>query len=64
VFKIRSSNSSLLIIIQVEDPLGEAMMYLRLLQDHSTYSLETHLFAIAVYFQKQNKKLALQVYIM
>jgi hypothetical protein len=44
----------------VEDPLGEAMKYLKLLQDHSADSLETHLLAFEVFFRKQKHLLALQ----
>jgi hypothetical protein len=55
------SNSKLFDVIQVEDPLGEAMKYLKLLQDHSADSLETHLLAFEVFFRKQKHLLALQV---
>ncbi|CAM6079648.1 unnamed protein product [Sphagnum tenellum] len=47
-------------LIMVEDPLGEAMKYLKLLQDHSAESLETHLLAFEVFFRKQKHLLALQ----
>jgi hypothetical protein len=40
--------------------LGEAMKYLKLLQDHSGDSLETHLLAFEVFFRKQKHLLALQ----
>jgi hypothetical protein len=58
------SNSNLFAVIQVEDPLGEAMKYLKLLQDHSADSLETHLLAFEVFFRKQKHLLALQVHYM
>jgi hypothetical protein len=51
-------------LIMVEDPLGEAMKYLKLLQDHSADSLETHLLAFEVFFRKQKHLLALQVHYM
>ncbi len=54
-------NSNISVVIQVENPLGEAMKYLKLLQDHSGDSLETHLLAFEVFFRKQKHLLALQV---
>ncbi|KAH9560299.1 hypothetical protein CY35_06G098800 [Sphagnum magellanicum] len=47
-------------LMHVENPLGEAMKYLKLLQDHSGDSLETHLLAFEVFFRKQKHLLALQ----
>ncbi|KAG0580041.1 hypothetical protein KC19_4G143400 [Ceratodon purpureus] len=47
-------------LMHVEDPLSEALKYLRLLQEHSAYALETHLLAFEVYFRKGKKLLALQ----
>lgn len=47
--------------VQVEDPLSEALKYLRLLQEHSADALETHLLAFEVYFRTNKKLLALQV---
>ncbi len=55
------ANSNTSAVIQVENPLGEAMKYLKLLQDHSGDSLETHLLAFEVFFRKQKHLLALQV---
>lgn len=51
-----------LMSLQVEDPLGESLKYLRLLQDHSADALETHLLAFEVYMRKNKKLLALQVF--
>lgn len=47
-------------LMHVEDPLGESLKYLRLLQDHSADALETHLLAFEVYMRKNKKLLALQ----
>ncbi|KAG0593029.1 hypothetical protein M758_1G292200 [Ceratodon purpureus] len=47
-------------LMHVEDPLSEALKYLRLLQEHSAEALETHLLAFEVYFRKGKKLLALQ----
>ncbi|XP_024374282.1 N-terminal acetyltransferase A complex auxiliary subunit NAA15 isoform X1 [Physcomitrium patens] len=47
-------------LLHVEDPLSEALKYLRLLQEHSADALETHLLAFEVYFRKGKKLLALQ----
>lgn len=51
-----------LMFLQVEDPLGESLKYLRLLQDHSADALETHLLAFEVYMRKNKKLLELQVF--
>ncbi|XP_073292059.1 N-terminal acetyltransferase A complex auxiliary subunit NAA15-like [Primulina huaijiensis] len=47
-------------LLQVEDPLTEATKYLKLLQKHSSNSLETHLLSFEVYIRKQKILLALQ----
>lgn len=47
-------------LMHVEDPLSEALKYLRLLQEHSADALATHLLAFEVYFRKGKKLLALQ----
>eukprot|EP00250_Pteridium_aquilinum_P018384 c24061_g1_i1 orf=1052-3736(-) len=47
-------------LMQVEDPLGEATKYLKLLQDHSSQLLETHLLAFEIYIRKNKLLLALQ----
>jgi peptide alpha-N-acetyltransferase len=47
-------------LMHVEDPLSEALKYLRLLQEHSSDALETHVLAFEVYFRKGKKLLALQ----
>nr|XP_024371729.1 N-terminal acetyltransferase A complex auxiliary subunit NAA15-like isoform X2 [Physcomitrium patens] len=47
-------------LMNVEDPLSEALKYLRLLQEHSADAIETHLLAFEVYFRKNKKLLALQ----
>ncbi|KAH7283085.1 hypothetical protein KP509_35G060100 [Ceratopteris richardii] len=47
-------------LLQVEDPLGEATKYLKLLQDHSSEVLETHLLAFEIYMRKKKYLLALQ----
>ncbi|XP_024387242.1 N-terminal acetyltransferase A complex auxiliary subunit NAA15 isoform X1 [Physcomitrium patens] len=47
-------------LMNVEDPLSEALKYLRLLQEHSADALETHLLAFEVYFRTNKKLLALQ----
>ncbi|KAK4479629.1 hypothetical protein RD792_015155 [Penstemon davidsonii] len=48
-------------LLQVEDPLVEATKYLKLLQKHSSDSLETHLLSFEVNMRKQKILLALQV---
>ncbi|KAJ4952475.1 hypothetical protein NE237_029307 [Protea cynaroides] len=45
---------------QVEDPLSEATKYLKLLQKHSSESLETHLLSFEVNMRKQKILLAFQ----
>ncbi|KAK4428066.1 N-terminal acetyltransferase A complex auxiliary subunit NAA15 [Sesamum alatum] len=47
-------------LVQVEDPLAEATKYLKLLQKHSSDSLETHLLSFEVNMRKQKILLALQ----
>lgn len=47
--------------VQVEEPMTEASKYLRLLQNHSPNSLETHLLSFEVYMRKQKFLLAFQV---
>lgn len=47
-------------LMHVEDPLTEALKYLRLLLEHSADALETHVLAFEVYFRKGKKLLALQ----
>ncbi|KAL0415289.1 UNVERIFIED_CONTAM: N-terminal acetyltransferase A complex auxiliary subunit NAA15 [Sesamum latifolium] len=47
-------------LLQVEDPLAEATKYLKLLQKHSSDSLETHLLSFEVNMRKQKILLALQ----
>ncbi|KAK6124901.1 hypothetical protein DH2020_041362 [Rehmannia glutinosa] len=47
-------------LLQVEDPLVEATKYLKLLQKHSSDSLETHLLSFEVNMRKQKILLALQ----
>ncbi|MCO5555004.1 hypothetical protein L7F22_008543 [Adiantum nelumboides] len=47
-------------LLQVEDPLGEATKYLKLLQDHSAELLETHMLAFEIYMRKNKFLLALQ----
>ncbi|CAA0837230.1 tetratricopeptide repeat (TPR)-containing protein [Striga hermonthica] len=47
-------------LLQVEDPLTEATKYLKLLQKHSSNSLETHLLSFEVNMRKQKILLALQ----
>lgn len=51
----------ILLLLQVEDPLMEATKYLKLLQKHSSDSLETHLLSFEVNMRKQKILLALQV---
>lgn len=58
---LKTVMTSSISFIQVEDPLSEALKYLRLLQEHSADALETHLLAFEVYFRKGKKLLALQV---
>ncbi|KAK6148894.1 hypothetical protein DH2020_016419 [Rehmannia glutinosa] len=48
-------------LLQVEDPLVEATKYLKLLQKHSSDSLETHLLSFEVNMRKQKILLALQI---
>ncbi|EFJ36800.1 hypothetical protein SELMODRAFT_164833 [Selaginella moellendorffii] len=47
-------------LVHVEDPLGEALKYLKLLQMHSPDSLETHLLAFEIYMRRQKVLLAFQ----
>ncbi|KAJ7522001.1 hypothetical protein O6H91_19G078300 [Diphasiastrum complanatum] len=47
-------------LLHAEDPLGEAVKYLKLLQAHSHESLETHLLAFEVYLRRQKILLAFQ----
>ncbi|KAL6559856.1 N-alpha-acetyltransferase 16, NatA auxiliary subunit [Orobanche gracilis] len=47
-------------LLQVEDPLVEATKYLKLLQKHSSDSVETHLLSFEVNIRKQKILLALQ----
>lgn len=47
-------------LMQVDDPLGEATKYLKLLQDHSSQLLETHLLGFEIYIRKNKLLLALQ----
>ncbi|KAG6425966.1 hypothetical protein SASPL_110177 [Salvia splendens] len=47
-------------LLQVEDPLAEATKYLKLLQKHSSDSLQTHLFSFEVNMRKKKILLALQ----
>ncbi|KAI3455389.1 hypothetical protein Pfo_012052 [Paulownia fortunei] len=47
-------------LLRVEDPLVEATKYLKLLQKHSSDSLETHLLSFEVNMRKQKILLALQ----
>ncbi|XP_057772972.1 N-terminal acetyltransferase A complex auxiliary subunit NAA15 [Salvia miltiorrhiza] len=47
-------------LLQVEDPLVEATKYLKLLQKHSSDSLQTHLLSFEVNMRKQKILLALQ----
>ncbi|KAI3766668.1 hypothetical protein L2E82_16737 [Cichorium intybus] len=47
-------------LLQTEDPLMEAGKYLKLLQKHSSDSLETHLLSFEVNMRKQKILLALQ----
>ncbi|KAH0920507.1 hypothetical protein HID58_028167 [Brassica napus] len=47
-------------LIQVEEPMAEASKYLRLLQKHSSNSLETHLLSFEVNMRKQKFLLAFQ----
>ncbi|XP_043726271.1 N-terminal acetyltransferase A complex auxiliary subunit NAA15-like [Telopea speciosissima] len=47
-------------LLQVEDPLSEATKYLKLLQKHSSESLETHSFSFEVNMRKQKILLAFQ----
>jgi hypothetical protein len=46
---------------QVEDPLTEATKYLKLLQNNSSDSLETHLLSFELNMRKQKVLLAFQV---
>ncbi|XP_042496121.1 N-terminal acetyltransferase A complex auxiliary subunit NAA15 isoform X1 [Macadamia integrifolia] len=47
-------------LLQVEDPLSETTKYLKLLQKHSSESLETHLLSFEVNMRKQKILLAFQ----
>lgn len=47
-------------LLQIDDPLGEATKYLKLLQEHSSQLLETHLLAFEIYIRKNKLLLALQ----
>ncbi|EYU21564.1 hypothetical protein ABFS82_09G099700 [Erythranthe guttata] len=47
-------------LLQVEDPLVEATKYLKLLQKHSSDSIQTHLLSFEVNMRKQKILLALQ----
>ncbi|GFP95471.1 N-alpha-acetyltransferase 15 nata auxiliary subunit [Phtheirospermum japonicum] len=47
-------------LLQVEDPLVEATKYLKLLQKHSSNSLETHLLSFEVHMRRQKILLALK----
>ncbi|KAL3633012.1 N-alpha-acetyltransferase 16, NatA auxiliary subunit [Castilleja foliolosa] len=47
-------------LLQVEDPLVEATKYLKLLQKHSSDSLETHLLSFEVHMRRQKILLALK----
>ncbi|KAK7261867.1 hypothetical protein RIF29_28190 [Crotalaria pallida] len=47
-------------LLQIEDPLMEATKYLKLLQEHSPDSLETHLLSFELYMRKQKILLAFQ----
>lgn len=47
-------------LAQVEDPLGEAGKFIRLLQEHAGGDIETHLLAFQVFMHRQKLLLALQ----
>lgn len=47
-------------LLQVEDPLSEATKYLKLLQNNSAKSLETHILSFDLNMRKQKTLLALQ----
>lgn len=47
-------------LLQIEDRLGEATKYMKLLQEHSSELLETHLLAFEIYIRKNKLLLALQ----
>lgn len=47
---------------QVEDPLAEATKYLKLLQNNSSDSLETHILSFELNMRKQKVLLAFQVW--
>ncbi|ONK76623.1 uncharacterized protein A4U43_C03F30260 [Asparagus officinalis] len=47
-------------LLQVEDPLSEATKYLKLLQNNSAKSLETHIFSFELNMRKQKILLAFQ----
>jgi len=47
-------------LVQVEDPLAEATKYLKLLQNSSSDSLETHIFSFELNMRKQKVLLAFQ----
>lgn len=47
--------------LQIEDPLAEATKYLKLLQNNSSDSLETHILSFELSMRKQKVLLAFQV---
>lgn len=47
--------------MQVEDPLSEATKYLKLLQNNSSSSLETHILSFELNMRKKKILLAFQV---
>lgn len=47
--------------LQIEDPLAEASKYLKLLQNNSSDSLETHILSFELSMRKQKVLLAFQV---
>jgi hypothetical protein len=47
--------------LQIEDPLAEATKYLKLLQNNSSSSLETHILSFELNMRKQKILLAFQV---
>jgi len=51
------------VLLQVEDPLSEATKYLKLLQNNSANSLETHILSFELNMRKQKILLAFQVVI-
>ena len=48
--------------LQIEDPLAEATKYLKLLQNNSSSSLETHILSFELNMRKQKILLAFQVH--